>query len=74
MLIAIQGTMGGGYISSIQAIASKDGQHILTAAGCSIRLYSTATAALVAELRGHSGDITALILDPHSSRKVWHCP
>lgn len=62
--------MGGGYISSIGAIASQDGQHILAGAATSIRIYSTTTSALVSELRGHTGDVTALVLDPHSSRKV----
>ena len=62
--------MGGGYISSIEAVASRDGQHILTAAGCSIRLYSVATAALVAELTGHIGDVTAVVLHPHNAKKV----
>ncbi len=72
-LYFITAGMGGGYISSVGAIASRDGQHILTAAACSIRIYSTATAALVAELTGHTGDVTALVLHPHSSNKA-RCP
>ena len=66
--------MGGGFISSIGAIATSDGQHILTGAATSIRIYSTTTSALVAELRGHTGDVTALVLDPHSTKKVSLAP
>ncbi|CAL8472222.1 g11764 [Coccomyxa elongata] len=63
--------MGGGYICSIGAIASRDGQSILTASAAVVRIYSSATAALVFELKGHTGDVTALALSPHGSRKVY---
>lgn len=62
--------MGGGYICSIGAIASRDGQSILTASAAVVRIYSSATAALVFELKGHTGDVTALALSPHGSKKV----
>lgn len=64
--------MGGGYICSIGAVASRDGQDILTASAAVVRIYSSATAALVFELKGHTGDVTALALSPHGSRKVFH--
>ncbi len=63
--------MGGGYISSISAIASRDGQSILTASAAAVRVYSSATAALIFELKGHTADVTALALSPHGSRKVF---
>lgn len=62
--------MGGGYVSSIGAIASRDGQHILTAAAGAVRIYSSATAALIYELKGHTADVTSVALSPHGSRKV----
>lgn len=62
--------MGGGYIASIGAIASKDGKYILTASAAAVRIYSTATAELIGDLRGHTADVTAVTLDPHSSKKV----
>lgn len=63
--------MGGGYISSIGAIASRDGQFILTASAAAVRIYSSSTAALIFELKGHRADVTALALSPHGSRKVF---
>lgn len=63
--------MGGGYISSIGAIASRDGQYILTASAAAVRIYSSSTAALIFELKGHTADVTALALSPHGSRKVF---
>ncbi len=61
---------GGGTITAIGALASPDGQHILAACAATVRIYSALTSALLAELRGHTEDVTAIALDPNSLTKV----
>ncbi len=61
---------GGGTITAIGARASPDGQHIFAACAATVRIYSALTSALLAELRGHTEDVTAIALDPNSPTKV----
>ncbi|CAL5220765.1 g2829 [Coccomyxa viridis] len=62
---------GGGTITAIGARASPDGQHIFAACAATVRIYSALTSALLAELRGHTEDVTAIALDPNSPTKVY---
>ena len=61
---------GGGTITSVGAVASRDGQHILAACASAVRIYSAVTSAVLVELKGHTDDVTALVLEPHSQTKV----
>ena len=61
---------GGGTITSIGAVASRDGQHILAACASTVRIYSAVTSAVIVELKGHTDDVTAVVLEPHSETKV----
>ena len=65
---------GGGTITSVGALASPDGQHILAACASSVRTYSAVTSSLLIELRGHTDDVTAIALDPNSQTKVLVFP
>ena len=64
------GLTGGGTITSIGAVASRDGQHILAACASAVRIYSAVTSTVLVELKGHTDDVTAIILEPHSQTKV----
>ncbi len=61
---------GGGTITSVSALASPDGQHILTACASAVRMYSAITASLLVELKGHTNDVSTVALDPKSQTKV----
>ena len=61
---------GGGTITSIGAVASRDGQHILAACATTVRIYSAVTSAVLVELKGHTDDVTAVVLEPHSQTRV----
>jgi WD40 repeat protein len=62
--------MGGGYFASVGAIASNDGRYILAVSSAAVKIFSSTTAEQVGHLSGHTADITAIVLDPHSSKKV----
>ena len=61
---------GGGTITLIGAVANRDGQHILAACASAVRIYSAVTSAVLVELKGHTDDVTAIVLEPHSQTKV----
>ena len=65
---------GGGTITSVGAIASCDGQHILAACASAVRVYSAVTSSLLVELKGHTDDVTAVVQDSNSQTKVLCLP
>ena len=61
---------GGGAWVRGTALLTADGKYILVAAASAVRLYSSATGALVTSLNGHKGEVTAVVLDHASNDKV----
>lgn len=65
---------GGGPLNRSTAVVSPDGKYILVAAASSVKLCSAVTGETVNSLRGHSQDVTAIVLDPKDENKVTCVP
>lgn len=63
---------GGGPLNLSPAVLTPDGKCILVAAASSVKLCSAVTGEVVSNLRGHTQDVTATVLDPADDMKVMY--
>lgn len=61
---------GGGLISQQPAAYSGDGKFVICPCGHNLNVYSAVTSDKVGHLRGHTADVTAVVLNPHDKSQV----
>lgn len=61
---------GGGLISQKPAAYSGDGKFVICPCGRKLNVYSAVTGELVGHLRGHTAEVTAVVLNPHDKSQV----
>ncbi|MEW5307752.1 MAG: hypothetical protein WDW36_010128 [Sanguina aurantia] len=62
---------GGGLISQKPAAYSGDGKFVICPCGRKLNVYSAVTGELVGHLRGHTAEVTAVVLNPHDKSQVY---
>ena len=60
----------GGPLSEWPGVVTADGRAFLAPAARHVHMYSSATGALLATLRGHTANVTAIALNPSKPHQV----
>uniref|UniRef100_A0A1A7X3U7 WD repeat domain 75 n=2 Tax=Iconisemion striatum TaxID=60296 RepID=A0A1A7X3U7_9TELE len=64
---------GGNKINFREPVISNDSRFLLCASGESVKVFSTVTEECVHELRGHTGQVTGVLLRPSNHLQVYSC-
>ncbi|XP_037542199.1 WD repeat-containing protein 75 [Nematolebias whitei] len=64
---------GGSKINFREPIISSDSKFLLCVSGDSVKVFSTVTEECVHELRGHTGQVTGVLLRPSNHLQVYSC-
>nr|XP_015832801.2 WD repeat-containing protein 75 [Nothobranchius furzeri] len=64
---------GGSKINFRKPVISNDSRFLLCASGESVKVFSSVTEECVHELRGHTGQVTGVLLRPSNHLQVYSC-